>query len=232
MSEGAPVPNVRVALFDLDRTLIDCNSGHLWLRHEWNDGRVSVRDAAWAVGVLGLYGLGIGDLESAFSAAVSTLAGQPESMIAERTRLWFAGQVRHRLRPGALSALEAHRKAGHRLVVATTSSLYAAQEAAGAFGLDDVVCSRFEVVDGHFTGKLKSSAYGANKLRRAEEWVAANGVALSECAFYTDSVTDLALLEQVGAPVVVNPDRKLRQIAQERRWPVVDWGMSVVRLGT
>jgi len=229
MSDIHALP-VRVAFFDLDRTLIDCNSGHLWLRQEWRDGRISVRDAAWAVGVLGLYGLGIGDMESAFSSAVATLKGEEEERIAIRTRVWFAEQVRHRIRPGAISALDAHRRAGHHLVVATTSSVYAAQEAASAYGLQDIVCSRFEVKDGVFTGKLASSAYGANKLRRAEEWAATHGIPLAECAFYTDSVSDVTLLEQVGYPAVVHPDRKLRQIALQRRWPILDWGVSATEV--
>jgi HAD superfamily hydrolase (TIGR01490 family) len=216
-----------VAFFDLDGTLLDVNSGRLWIAYEWRDGRVSVRDAAWATYVLARYTVGYGELDPMFRQAVATLAGQEEAALADRTRRWFASEVVHRLRPGAEQALQEHRAAGDRLVLATSSSLYAAGEAVAAYGLDEAVCSLFEVVDGRFTGQVAASAFGSAKADRVGEWADRNRVDLRECTFYTDSSTDLALLEIVGQPVVVNPDRRLRGIAAARRWPVVDWGTRV-----
>lgn len=217
---------VAVALFDLDVTLLDCNSGHLWLRREWQEGRLGVTNAAWAVWMLGKYGLGLGRLDQAFAQAVGSLRGASEDELAERTRVWFEQDVRGRLRPGGRAALEAHRSAGDRLVLATSGSIYAATEAGRAFGLDAVIGSRFEVVDGRFTGEVASSAFGAEKAARVVEWAAAEGVDLAEAAFYTDSAHDLALLERVGRPVVVNPDRVLKRIAGQRGWEIVDWGKA------
>lgn len=217
-----------VALFDLDRTLIDCNSGRLWLALEWREGRVGIRDAAWASYILLQYSLGYGELDAAYNAAVAKYAGIPEVDIDTRTRDWFAREVAHRLRPGARAAVEQHRKQGDRLVIATSSTMYAGQQAAAAFGFETTIASRFEVADdGRFTGKVSHSAFGANKLTRVAEWAEREGVLLSDCTFYTDSASDLALMEKVGHPVAVNPDRALAKIAVARNWPIVDWGLSV-----
>lgn len=214
----------RAAFFDLDRTLLDCNSATLWMRHEWDEGNVGVRQLAQASWWLLRYSLGHGGMEHAFLQAVASLAGKEEARMAERTRAWFEGQVRHRLRRGARDAIRRHREQGDRLVIATSSSPYAAGSALEAFAFDDYVCTTFEVVDGRFTGRVAASAYGAAKAERVREWAEAHDIALERSAFYTDSMTDLALLEVVGEPVVVNPDRRLAREAVVRGWPVEDWG--------
>jgi len=219
--------NGRIALFDLDRTLLDINSGTLWLRHEWSEGNIGVRDAMWAGWWLMKYSLGIGEgMDAAYREAVRTLRGEPETRIVERTQAWFDEQVRHHLRPGASEALERHREAGDRLVLATTSSPYEARAAMEAYGLDDFVSTVFEVVDGVFTGEVSEPAWGANKAKRVEEWAERGGHDLERAVFYTDSMTDLTLLERVAEPVCVNPDRRLQRIAVERGWPIVDWGTA------
>jgi phosphoserine phosphatase len=95
-----------------------------------------------------------------------------------------------------------------------------------AYGLDAAVATTFEVVEGRFTGKVAGMALAHHKLTRVREWADREGVDLADCWFYTDSVTDRALMEAVGHPVAVNPDRPLRALAAEKGWPVVDWGMS------
>jgi phosphoserine phosphatase len=75
------------------------------------------------------------------------------------------------------------------------------------------------------TGEAEGEVcFGAGKLRYAEAYARQHSVALSECTFYTDSYSDLPVLENVGAPVLVNPDRRLRREAKARGWRVVEWG--------
>jgi HAD superfamily hydrolase (TIGR01490 family) len=218
----------RAAFFDLDRTLLDCNSGRLWLQKEWRDGRVSVGGALWATWWLGRYSLGVDrGLKRVFETAVQSLRGESEADFDRRVKAWFASEVRHRVRPGALSALERHRADDDRLVLATTSSTYAGRAACASFGLDHLVCTTFEVDDeGLFTGRIRESALGAEKAKRAEEWADAHDVDLGKSTFYTDSRSDVALMEKVGRPVAVNPDRALTRLARERGWEIVDWGLS------
>lgn len=218
-----------VALFDLDRTLIDCNSAALWAYAEWRAGRITWRDGVWASYWLSRYGLGLSDgIEAAMEAAVQSVTGAEESDLDARIRTWFDLQIRHRLRRGAPDVLARHRAAGDRLVLATSGTWYAARAAADAYGLDDVVATRLEAVDGRLTGRIATMCLGPGKLRAVEAWADVQGVDLQDATFYTDSTSDLTLLERVAHPIVVNPDRALRRIALARRWPVVDWGLAPV----
>lgn len=214
------------ALFDLDRTLIDCNSARLWIAAEVRSGRMSYRDAAWGLWWWIAYSLGYGDIDDVYASAVATLAGMEERVLRDRTLDWFSTHVAHRVRPGAIEALRQHRAAGDRLVLATSSSSYAAEAAQQAFGLDEVLCTHFEVADGRFTGRIAASAFGDHKATRALEWSDQGGIPLSECVFYTDSVSDAALLEKVGRAVAVNPDPRLARLARSRHWETADWGSA------
>ena len=216
-----------VVLFDLDRTLIDCNSGRLWVQEEWRTGNIGVPTVVWASWYLARYSLGLhDDIAVVFRAALQMVKGQSEADMEARVAEWFAREVAHRLRPGAREALEEHRSRGDRLVLATSSSPYAARAACRHFGLDDAISTRFEVVDGRFTGELLAVAMGEGKVSETERWALQAGVALEECVFYTDSYTDMPLLERVDRPVVVDPDGRLRREAKRRDWPVVYWGSS------
>jgi HAD superfamily hydrolase (TIGR01490 family) len=214
------------ALFDLDRTLIDVNSGNLWVKHEWRQGRIGAGTAMWAVAYLALYHTGYSKLEAAFEQATLLYKGQPEAHLEAMTRTWFFSTVAHRLRPGAKTALQAHRDSGELLAVCTSSSTYAGHAASEAFGLDDVIATTFEIDEGLLTGKVNAMAYGDAKLDRTLEWADRRHVNLDTSTFYTDSYSDRALMERVGHPVAVNPDRRLASLARERGWPIVDWGKA------
>jgi putative phosphoserine phosphatase / 1-acylglycerol-3-phosphate O-acyltransferase len=215
-----------LALFDLDRTLIDCNSGRLWMLHEWRARRIGLRDLAWGSYWLTRYGLGREDgLDTAMEWAVSSVVGVPEVELDARVRAWFEREVRHRLRRRAREVLARHRDRGDRMVLASSGTLYAVRAAAEAYGFEEVVCTRLEVDGaGLLTGRLATLAVGRAKERAVRAWADEVGADLATATFYTDSASDLALLEAVQTPVAVNPDRALRRIAAARGWPVEDWG--------
>lgn len=215
-----------VAFFDLDRTLLDVNSGHLWLRHEWRAGRISPTNLVLAAWWLTRYALGDASLDAALAHAASVYEGDREEEVRAGVEAWFSTQVASHLRPGARAALDHHRARGDTLVLASTSSQYAAACAVRAFGLDDAVSTVLESERGVLTGRLAASGFGAGKRAGCEAWAEAHGVPLHRATFYTDSFSDLPLLERVGAPVVVCPDRRLAREAGRRGWPVVDWGSA------
>lgn len=215
-----------VAFVDLDRTLIDVNSGELWLKHEWRTGQIGYADAALAVWWLVRYALGDAELEHAIERAASVYAGLPTALIRDRTTAWFDAEVQQHVRPGALAAIAAHRAAGDRVVLATSSSQFAAARAQALWGLDDAISTCLEERDGLLTGGLTASGFGRHKLNACAAWAEVRDVRLADCTFYTDSYSDLSLLEAVGRPVIVAPDRRLAATAQQRGWPVVDWGRS------
>ena len=88
-------------------------------------------------------------------------------------------------------------------------------------GADRVIATRMEIADGHYTGNIDYYAYAEEKARAIEHLAATLGYDLDECYAYSDSVTDVHMLEVVGHPFAVNPDRELRRIATARAWPVL-----------
>lgn len=197
------------------------------MQAEWAAGRLGLREVAWTGWWLAKYSIGLeGGLDGAFDQAVATLAGQEEAAFDAHTASWFETMVAHRARPGGLRAIQEHRERGERVVLATSGTIYAARAAQRAFDLDDAIGTELEVVDGRFTGKISGMGYGAAKRDLVVAWAQREGVDLAQSTFYTDSISDLALLEEVGSPRIVHPDPKLSRLATERDWVVCDWGTS------
>lgn len=214
----------RAAFFDLDGTLLLVNSAALWVARERRLGRLSLSQVARASLWLLAYRMSVVQIDSALREALQTIRGLDEEQMRLQTREWWAQEVARHAAPGAFDVLEQHRAAGDRLVLVTSSSPYAAEVAAEQFGLDDVLCTRYQVEAGRFTGEaVRPYCFGAGKVALAEIHAETHGLAMHESSFYTDSYTDLPLLEHVGFPYVVNPDPRLRWEARRRRWPVLDW---------
>lgn len=213
------------AFFDLDGTLLTVNSARLWLRRERRLGRVTGLQVARAMLCMGGYRLGLLDMEATLRAALATYRGEEEAAIRAATREWWAAEVRGTVAPGARAVLERHRAEGDLLVLLTSSSRYAAELAREEFGLDDVLFQAYETEGGRFTGApVLPICYGPGKVEVATAWAREAGVDLARSAFYTDSSTDLPMLERVGRPFAVQPDPRLRVVARARGWPVLDWG--------
>ncbi len=216
---------VTIAFFDLDLTLLAANSGKLWIRRELALGQLSKRTALQAALWFAQYQLGLGGLKLV-SRAIGATAGMIEADVAARTESFYQRQVRKLFRPGALAALRTHRARGDRVVLLTASSHFLADKVAAELKLDAILCNRMEVdLAGLLTGRTMGPiCYGEGKLVHARAEADANEVRLADCAFYTDSFSDVSVLEAVGQPVAVNPDPRLRRHANRRGWKIVDWG--------
>lgn|GEM_PF-125919 len=218
----------RIAFFDLDKTLIDVNSAKLWVRSEFRRGHIKWWMALSAMFWTVMYGLGWTRMERLLIQGIRWLNGRDVDVIVARTEAFYVDEVRHRFRPGALEALRAHREAGDILALCTSSSSILSHYVAHELDIPHILANGFEHNAGVFTGKPdpQQLCYGKGKLTHASALAERLGVHLDDCAFYTDSVSDLALLEHVGEPVCVHPDRRLRRIADNRGWQVSDWGVS------
>jgi HAD superfamily hydrolase (TIGR01490 family) len=212
------------AFFDLDGTLLTVNSAGLWLRRERRLGKVSAWQLARAALRLVVYRIGMLDIEDTLRAALHTVRGVSEASIRAETRAWWGDEVRRFVAPGARAVLARHRTAGEQLVLLTSSSRYAAEMAVDEFDLDAALYQRYEVRDGRLTGEpLLPICFGRGKVEIAEAWAREHGVDLADSSFYTDSSTDLPMLERVGHPYAVHPDPRLRLVARARSWPILDW---------
>jgi HAD superfamily hydrolase (TIGR01490 family) len=121
----------------------------------------------------------------------------------------------------ARSLLARHRDSGHDVLIASTSGQEIVQPIAAMLGASAAVATRLEVAGGVYTGTVEFYAYGQAKADGVAELAASRGYRLGDCYAYSDSATDLPLLELVGHPHVVNPDRALRRAARDRGWPVL-----------
>jgi HAD superfamily hydrolase (TIGR01490 family) len=225
-----------VAFFDLDHTVIDTNSSWHWVQHEMHAGRVGAHMILTAIYWFARYAAGFGaGAERAGAEAAELYAGTLASDLEAEVNVFFDKHMRHRQRPGCEAAIEKHSLEGTRCLICTTSWQHPARAAAKLFGLetaeDDVISSVMEIDEttGCLTGKIETVAYGDGKYEVTKKWCDRNGVDLKDCVFYTDSMSDVLLMEHVGTPVAVNPDARLRAFAKERGWQIVDWGVAEAR---
>lgn len=215
------------AFFDMDLTLVAANTVWLYVRHLRREGYAGRRDLARALYWSLRYRLGSVELDRVYGDAVAAMAGRPEETERRLCRGSFERVVRHRISPQGRATLEAHRARGHRPVLLTGSTAYAALPVAEACGVTDVVCTELEVADGVLTGRfVPPLCYGAGKVELAGRFAAAQGIDLGRSYFYTDSHTDLPMLLAVGHPRAANPDRRLRREAERRGWPVLRFGLA------
>src|SRR6204780_4183477 len=165
-----------------------------------------------------------------FGADEDRLVRVRESMLAI-TKGWDRAQVRQIVRETmlqtiepimyaeALELMETHRAAGHRVYLVSASPEEIVLPLTDMLGVDGAICSRGEVDDqGRYTGRMAFYAYGAQKATAMRELAARVGIDLSASSAYSDSATDLPMLEAIGRPVAVNADRALAKVARERGW--------------
>ncbi|MBN1336571.1 MAG: HAD-IB family hydrolase [Deltaproteobacteria bacterium] len=213
-----------LALFDLDRTLVSVNSALLWVRREREKGRISPHRALAATWWMGLYRLGFVAVERGVRNGTSWLAGIREPDLEAAMEAFWAEEIGPRVRPGGRAAVARHRAAGDRTVLLTSSIVHLGRIAAGDLGLDDAICTVPAVKEGVLTGDVVGTfCYGDGKLEHARRFAEACGELLETAWFYTDSAADLPVMEAVGHPVCVDPDRRLAREARRNGWPVEDW---------
>jgi HAD superfamily hydrolase (TIGR01490 family) len=127
----------------------------------------------------------------------------------------------------AASLIEEHHLAGRDVVIVSTSGTEVVEPIGELIGADRVVATRMVVEDGRYTGEVEYYAYGPTKAEAIAELAESEGYDLSRCYAYSDSATDVPMLESVGRPHAVNPDRALRREAVARDWPILSFSRPV-----
>jgi HAD superfamily hydrolase (TIGR01490 family) len=214
----------RGALFDMDRTLVRVDTATLYVRYQRDVGEANWSDAARVSWWMLQYTLGVIDAERVAEQALESFKGKRETWLEDTCRVWFTDYVLSHVADAGRAAVARHGAEGDVLAIVTGSTPYAALPLARELGIPHVAATRLEVDDGCFTGRVtKPMGYGHGKVVLAEALAAAHDFSLAESTFYSDSITDLPLLERVKTPVVVNPDRRLRRVAKRRGWRIETW---------
>jgi len=128
----------------------------------------------------------------------------------------------------AVRLIKEHKDAGRDIVIVSASGSEVVEPIGQLLGADHVIATQMEVEDGRYTGEFAFYAYAENKAVAIRELAEAEGYDLSASYAYSDSMTDLAMLEIVGHPYAVNPDKELRRIAAEKGWPVLHFTRPIV----
>jgi HAD superfamily hydrolase (TIGR01490 family) len=216
----------RIVLFDMDGTLVKKNTGRLYVQFEYDRGNMSLARVAEVATWHARYLMGYLDIDGLAERAIGWYQGRSMAEIDAEMAPWFRRYVAPHITDAAKRCVAAHRERGDTIAIATGGTEYATRPVANHLGITSWICSEIELVDGRITGKLlRPACAGPGKLVRTERWLSANhpGVNLSQVTFYSDSITDLPLLEAVGTPIAVNPDFRLGLVARQRHWPILKW---------
>jgi HAD superfamily hydrolase (TIGR01490 family) len=223
MSLASPDAKV-VALFDMDRTLVDTHTAKLYVRFQRDLGEIGILDTLRTSYWILEYTIGVIDAEQVARRVLASYRGKSDAWLTDRCQRWFQSHVRERVSAIGRARVREHLKAGHEVAIATSAVRQVAEPLARELSIPHLICSELEVQDGELTGAyIPPLSYREGKLERAKVFLESVGADLEHAAFYTDSITDLPLLEAVGHPVVVNPDARLRRAARRRGWLIEDW---------
>ncbi len=218
--------NRRAALFDMDHTLLHVNSGTLWIRYLRERGEITSWTQLRALSWILRYKLAVLDMESVTTRVIAQMAGDSEPEMREKCRAFFERDIATQIAPLGKEALTRHRDAGDVVAILSSSTPYVIRRAAGdaLLGIEHVICTRLDVADGKFVGTHQRPAcYGAGKVVWAERFAALHNIDLDRSVFYTDSYSDLPMLERVGERRVINPDARLSRHARRVGWPIQTW---------
>jgi HAD superfamily hydrolase (TIGR01490 family) len=217
----------RVALFDLDHTLIPTDSDHEWgqftIALGWSDPVDFKRQndeffAQYRAGTLDIHAY------AQFATRAMREQGATKS-IAARAH-FICENIEKGIRKEALSLVDSHRAAGDELVIVTATNEFVTRPIADLFDVTHLIAVELQTnAAGEWTGEIKGTpSFREGKVVRVEAWMAARDLnwCNTDTVFYSDSMNDLPLLEKVNEPVATNPDERLRALATGRGWRILD----------
>jgi HAD superfamily hydrolase (TIGR01490 family) len=218
------------AFFDLDKTVIAKSSTLAFSRPFYKGGLVNRRavlKSSYAQFVFLLQGADAEQMDRMREYLKSLCAGWPVQQVRDIVAETLYELIDPLVYAEAVALFEEHRAAGRDLVLVSSSGEEVVGPIGEMLGVDRVVATRMVVEDGRYTGDIAFYAYGEGKREALRELADEHGYDLKGSYAYTDSVTDLPMLEAVGHPHAVNPDKALRRTAAERDWPVLTFGRPV-----
>ncbi|MGN6245249.1 MAG: HAD family hydrolase [Motilibacteraceae bacterium] len=225
-----PVPLRSAAFFDLDKTIIAKSSTLAFSRPFYHGGlinRRAVLKSAYAQFVYLVGGADHDQMERMREYLSALCTGWPVQQVQDIVAETLHELIDPLIYEEAAALIEQHHAAGRDVVIVSSSGAEVVEPIGELLGADRVVATRMVAKDGLYTGEIAFYAYGDHKASAVRELAEQEGYDLSRCYAYSDSVTDLPMLEEVGHPHAVNPDRALRKEALAREWPVLVFSRPV-----
>lgn len=225
--ETAPLarpPRRPAAFFDLDKTVIAASSTTIFSRQFYSRGLINKRDVVRSAYTQFVYLLGGADHDQTerMREYLSTLVtGWPVHQVREIVDEALHENIDPVVYAEALELIRSHQAAGIDVIIVSASGSEVVEPIARLLRVDQVIATRLVEEDGKYTGEIDYYAYGPEKARAVEKLALEHNYDLAASWAYSDSITDVPLLEAVGHPYAVNPDRALRRTATERGWPIL-----------
>ena len=216
---------MRLALFDLDHTLLSGDSDVLWCDFLIDQGLLDPGFRERCMDMAQRYEAGTVTPREYCDLFAQTLVGRDTGELQPLRERFLADVVRPRIPDDARALLQRHRDAGDTLVLTTATNRVVSELTAADLGVDQYLCTELEQVDGRFTGRSAGAVnMRTGKVDQLREWLRATGQPeslLKGATFYSDSINDLALLSIVARAVVVDPDPRLESTALRKGWSVL-----------
>lgn len=219
------------AFFDLDKTIIAASSTLAFSRHFADGGLITKRAmlrSAYAQFVFAVGGADHDQMDKLREFLSGLVTGWDVATVREIVADTLHNVVDPLVYDEAVSLIEDHKEAGRDVIIVSASGLDVVGPIGQLLGADGVVATELEISeDGKYTGGITRYVYAEEKARAIRDLAEEAGYDLAECYAYSDSVTDVPMLEVVGHPFAVNPDKELKKVAEEKEWPVLVFNRPV-----
>lgn len=212
-----------LAIFDLDNTLLNGDSDVLWGQFLVDQGLVDPKYYEREnLRFYEEYKAGTLDIMEFLAFSLKPLSEHDLDELNDLHRKFMAEKIETIMQPAAALLLQQHRDQGDFLLIITATNSFVTRPIAKALGVDDILATEPELLDGRYTGRVSGiPTFREGKVERLQQWLANSPHDLEQSWFYSDSLNDLPLLEVVTNPIAVDPDETLEQHARMKGWPVM-----------
>ncbi len=209
------------AFFDMDKTIIAENSGSVYMKRRFERGEIGPEVLLAGLASYFQYKLGVLDIEAFTKSMWVEFKDRREAELFAEGRELFEERLRPLIYPRAAAQIREHRLRGHVVCIGSGATPYVIEPLVRHLGIRHYLCTQLEEAGGRLTGRVvEPICFEEGKVHWVRQWIDEIRVDMARSYFYTDSITDRALLEGVGHPVAVNPDPRLYRLARHRRWPI------------
>ena len=212
-----------LAIFDLDNTLLTGDSDYGWGQFLVDNNLVDQKEYEQAnKKFFQDYQQGELDISSYCAFSFEPLAARSMDELQKLHRQFMQNVIRPMMGKKAKELVEHHRRQGHVLLVITATNSFITRPIVEEFGIEHLLATEPKIVNNRYTTVIDGiPCFKEGKVARLRQWLQQRKLSLDDSWFYTDSVNDLALLEQVSNPVAVDPDKELNRIALARGWKII-----------
>ena len=214
---------MKLAIFDLDNTLIAGDSDCLWGEFLSEHGYVD--SEAYQAGHEKYYQdylNGALNIDAFLEFQLKVLADNNRLQLEEWRENYIEEKIKPVILPKAIELIDDHSQQAHELLIITATNRFIIEPIANELKIENLIACEPEIIDGQYTGRVVGTpSYAEGKVTRFNDWLANHDQKLEECWFYSDSHNDIPLLREVDHAIAVDPDESLKFEAEKQGWPII-----------